>query len=161
MRESNANLDGKPILSAEATRFTAANSPLPFLVAPAAELPSWTLWRKPAPTARKRSEKEVKAPNLIERAKEEIEAVMHSREKIHTKETHGMSDDIDENTPLDRVKGPSVFERAKEEIEALVQTIHPKKEPDHRPTQVKEGGFWRSLGEALQRFCSPFARKRD
>lgn len=73
--------------------------------------------------------KNVKAPNILERAKEEIEAIVHTdKSPRHTKETHGTSDDIDENTPIDEVKGPNVFERVKEEIEALVQTIHPKKE---------------------------------
>nr|GMC63562.1 uncharacterized protein LOC109186805 [Ipomoea batatas] len=87
---------------------------------------------------------EVKAPNVFGRAKEEIEALVQT---IHTKkesggsdlceelrdsssnsETHGMSDDIDENTPVGNVKGPNVFARAKEEIEAIVEAIHPKKE---------------------------------
>ncbi|XP_043706549.1 uncharacterized protein LOC122656158 [Telopea speciosissima] len=88
------------------------------------------------------SEKNVKAPNLIERAQEEIEAVVHTeRSPHHHKETHGTSDDIDENTPISEVKGPSVFERAKEEIEAIVQTILPKKKSDcHNLTSKKEGG---------------------
>ncbi|PKU82541.1 hypothetical protein MA16_Dca020104 [Dendrobium catenatum] len=51
-----------------------------------------------------------------------------NREETHQNETHGTSDDIDENTPIDKVKGPGVFERVKEEIEALVEAIHPKKE---------------------------------
>lgn len=72
--------------------------------------------------------KDVKAPNLIERAKEGIEAMIHHDKKPqHHKETHGTSDDIDESTPVDEVKGPNVFERVKEEIEAVVQSIHPKK----------------------------------
>lgn len=80
-----------------------------------------------------KAEKDVKAPNLFERAKEEVEAIMHKdKKKTHHKETHGMSNDIDENTAIDRVKGPGVFERAKEEIEAIVEAIRPKKEPaDH------------------------------
>lgn len=74
-------------------------------------------------------EKDVKAPNIIERGKEEIEAIIHTEKSPqHHKETHGRSDDIDENTPIDEVKGPNVFERVKEEIEALVEAIHPKKE---------------------------------
>ncbi|XP_038991486.1 uncharacterized protein LOC120114763 [Hibiscus syriacus] len=71
------------------------------------------------------SDEDVKAPNIFERAKEEIEAVIHTA--IH-KETNGKHKDIDENTPLDDVKAPNVFERVKEEIEALVETIHQKKE---------------------------------
>ncbi|PPS01579.1 hypothetical protein GOBAR_AA19079 [Gossypium barbadense] len=75
------------------------------------------------------SEKDVKAPNIIERGKEEIEALFHHDKKPHHhKETHGRSDDIDENTAVDDVKGPNVFERVKEEVEAIVGAIHPKKE---------------------------------
>ena len=55
----------------------------------------------------------------------------------HHKETHGMSDDIDENTPIDEVKGPNVFQRAKEEVEALVQTIHPKKKSSNLVSSSK------------------------
>ncbi|KAG1346367.1 hypothetical protein COCNU_06G001960 [Cocos nucifera] len=58
--------------------------------------------------------------------------------KTHHRETHGMSDDMDENTPVDKVKGPNVFERAKEEIEAIVEAITSKKEPHHDPTTKKE-----------------------
>ncbi|KAM3215975.1 putative protein isoform X1 [Capsicum chacoense] len=78
------------------------------------------------------SDKDVKAPNVFERVKEEFDALLHSerRSDQHHKETHGLRKDIDENTPIDDVKAPNVFERAKEEIEALVQAIHPKKE-DH------------------------------
>ncbi|ERN15335.1 hypothetical protein AMTRI_Chr05g59930 [Amborella trichopoda] len=100
---------------------------------------------------------DVKAPNLLERAKEEIEAIMHS-EKSHERETHGTRDDIDENTPLDEVKAPTVFERAKEEIEALVQTVHPKKEPINNPggpPEKNRGGFWAFLGSRFEKFCSP------
>ncbi|GKV36508.1 hypothetical protein SLEP1_g44634 [Rubroshorea leprosula] len=79
------------------------------------------------------SEKDVKAPNVIEREKEEIEAIFqHDKTPHHHKETHGRNDDIDENTPIDEVKGPNVFQRAKEEVEAIVGAILPKKESkDH------------------------------
>ncbi|KAB1218401.1 hypothetical protein CJ030_MR3G026281 [Morella rubra] len=82
-------------------------------------------------------EKDIKAPNLLERGKEEIEAVIHTEKSPHHhKETHGRSDDIDENTPIDKVKGPNVFERVKEEVEALVKAIHPKKESkSHEPSK--------------------------
>ncbi|KAF5956954.1 hypothetical protein HYC85_004179 [Camellia sinensis] len=69
------------------------------------------------------SEKDVKAPNLLKKEKEYAEKSHHH----HHKETHGTSDDIDEDTPIDEVKGPNVFERIKEEIEAVVQEILPKK----------------------------------
>lgn len=76
---------------------------------------------------------EVKAPTLFERAKEEIEAILHSEKSPHHhKETHGKRNDIDENTPLDDVRAPNVFDRAKEEFEALVEAIRPRKEsPTH------------------------------
>ncbi|CAM0951134.1 unnamed protein product [Alopecurus aequalis] len=107
------------------------------------------------------SVEKVKAPNLLERAKEEIEALVsaihdkmehHSsprrkeelhkdskegsevamHNKTHENETHGTSNDIDEDTPVDKVKGPGVFERAKEEIEAIVEAILPKKGSDKK-----------------------------
>ncbi|KGN45517.1 hypothetical protein Csa_016837 [Cucumis sativus] len=75
------------------------------------------------------SEREPKSPNIFERAKEEIEAVIHcNKSPRHHKETHGRSDDIDETTPADEVKAPGVFGRVKEEVEALVGAIHPKKD---------------------------------
>lgn len=77
---------------------------------------------------------------MIERAKEEIGALLHT-EKSHNdhKETHGMRTDIDEKTPLDNVKAPNMFERAKEEFEAIVEAIHPKKES---PTHGKRFPFF-------------------
>ncbi|XP_038900254.1 uncharacterized protein LOC120087339 [Benincasa hispida] len=78
------------------------------------------------------SEKDAKSPNIFERAKEEIEAVIHSNKSPrHHKETHGRSDDIDETTPADEVKAPGVFGRVKEEVEALIGAIHPKKDSDN------------------------------
>ncbi|XP_059276688.1 uncharacterized protein LOC132030914 [Lycium ferocissimum] len=87
---------------------------------------------KSKPNSISSSDKDVKAPNVFERVKEEFEAVLHSEKHSHHhhKETHGLRKDIDKNTPITDVKAPNVFERAKEEIEALVQAIHPKKE-DH------------------------------
>lgn len=83
-------------------------------------------------------EKDVKAPNIIERVKEEIEAISHTEKSPHHhKETHGRTDDIDENTPIDEVKGPNVFERVKEEIEALVGTILPKKDSNSHESSSK------------------------
>ncbi|KAM7254557.1 hypothetical protein ACFE04_003937 [Oxalis oulophora] len=84
------------------------------------------------------SEKDVKAPNFIKRAKEEVEAITHSPQHQHDKETHGTSNDIDEDTPIDEVKGPGVFERAKEEVEAIVQAILPKKESTHHDAADKK-----------------------
>ncbi|XP_019057492.1 PREDICTED: uncharacterized protein LOC109116473 [Tarenaya hassleriana] len=73
--------------------------------------------------------KDVKAPNVFERAKEEMEAMAHyDKSPRHHKETHGTSDDIDESTAVDDVKGPSVLERMKEEIEAIVDAVHPKRD---------------------------------
>lgn len=75
------------------------------------------------------AEKNTRKANVFVRAKEEIDAFIHHDKSPHRhhKETHGRSDDIEENTPNDEVKGPNVFERVKEEIEAVVQAIHPKK----------------------------------
>ncbi|CAN1168669.1 hypothetical protein LINPERHAP2_LOCUS27945 [Linum perenne] len=93
---------------------------------------------------------EVRGPNVFQRTKEEIEALVetmhHKKEKEkkekekehhhhHDKETHGTSDDIDETTSINEVKGPNVFQRAKEEIEALVETMHHKKDEDNKSSQ--------------------------
>lgn len=69
---------------------------------------------------------------MIERAKEEIGAMLHQTDESdhHHKETHGLRKDIDDKTPLEEVKAPNVFERMKEEFEAVVEAIHPKKESD-------------------------------
>ncbi|KAJ6814799.1 uncharacterized protein M6B38_138315 [Iris pallida] len=107
-----------------------------------------------------KEDKNVKGPNIFERAKEEFEAIIH-KDKTHDKETHGTSNDIDEDTPIDKVKGPSVFERAKEEIEAIVEAIHPKKEPDHTSHKEKEGGCFGSIGRKLEEVCSPSNGKKD
>jgi hypothetical protein len=65
---------------------------------------------------------------LLKNSKEGVDATKHK--KTHEKETHGTSNDISEDTPVDKVKGPNVFERAKEEIEAVVEAILPKKGSD-------------------------------
>ncbi|CAN1286524.1 hypothetical protein LINPERPRIM_LOCUS19334 [Linum perenne] len=80
---------------------------------------------------------EVKGPNVFQRAKEEIEALVETihPKKEKEKETHGTSDDIDETTSINEVKGPNVFQRAKEEIEALVETMHHKKDEDNKSSQ--------------------------
>ncbi|MED6172627.1 hypothetical protein PIB30_051805 [Stylosanthes scabra] len=79
------------------------------------------------------SEKDVKSPNIFERAKEEIQAVFHHEKTVsHDKETHGRNDDIDEGTSTSDVKAPGVFERVKEEIEAVVEALHPNNDSqDH------------------------------
>ena len=82
--------------------------------------------------------KEAKSPNILERAKEEIETVFHhDKSHHHHKETHGRSDDIDEKTPPEEVKAPNVFERVKEEFEAVVEAIHPKKESSSHGSSPK------------------------
>lgn len=108
-----------------------------------------------------------KSPNLFERTKEDIEGVIHKQKKSphrHHKETHGTSDDIDENTPINEVKGPSVFQRAKEELEAILDAIHPKKDSSRHfnpSTNKKEeeeeggGGFKDSIGRGLEKICCP------
>ncbi|KAL0646755.1 hypothetical protein Bca4012_045046 [Brassica carinata] len=114
-------------------------------------------------------------PNVMRRAKEEIKSLFHSKEKPHRhhhhhhhhhKETHGRSDDIDENTPVNEVKAPNVFERAKEEIEAVVETIHPRKNeaggsdsPKRSPSvspDKERAGLGCSLGKGLEKICSPW-----
>ncbi|XP_019093668.1 PREDICTED: uncharacterized protein LOC109129628 [Camelina sativa] len=75
-------------------------------------------------------EKTVKSPNVLERVKEEIQAMGHHDEKSrshHRKETHGTSDDIDQNTPIDDVKAPGFFQRVIEEIQAIFNAVTPKR----------------------------------
>ncbi|OIT25273.1 PREDICTED: uncharacterized protein LOC109215999 [Nicotiana attenuata] len=95
---------------------------------------------KSQPPSTSSSDKDVKAPNVFERVKEEFEAILHSEKHSHHhhRETHGLRDDIDENTPVSNVKAPNVFERAKEEIEAIVQALHPKKE-NHSHDSTSDG----------------------
>nr|XP_043620790.1 uncharacterized protein LOC122592588 [Erigeron canadensis]XP_043620791.1 uncharacterized protein LOC122592588 [Erigeron canadensis]XP_043620792.1 uncharacterized protein LOC122592588 [Erigeron canadensis]XP_043620793.1 uncharacterized protein LOC122592588 [Erigeron canadensis] len=66
------------------------------------------------------SDKGLEAPNVLE--------VRTGKHPSHNKETHGMRDDIDVNTPIGDVKGPNVFERVKEEFEAIKEAIHSHKE---------------------------------
>ncbi|XP_057797161.1 uncharacterized protein LOC131013143 [Salvia miltiorrhiza] len=58
-----------------------------------------------------------------------IEGTINENEsRVHNAETHGKSDDINENTQIDEVKGPSVVQRVKEEVEAVFEAVvHPKK----------------------------------
>ncbi|KAF8102636.1 hypothetical protein N665_0198s0329 [Sinapis alba] len=119
-----------------------------------------------------------KKPNMMRKAKEEIKSLFHSKEKPHRfhhhhhKETHGRSDDIDENTPVNEVKAPNVFERAQEEIEAVIETIHPKKKevdssdsPKHARSvspEKERAGLGCSLGKGLEKICSPWGgNKKD
>lgn len=72
--------------------------------------------------------KDAKASNVLERIKDEtVKSLNHDN---HNKETHGTSDDIDENTPADEVKGPGILHRVKEELEAVVEAFLPKKDSD-------------------------------
>ncbi|PWA60831.1 hypothetical protein CTI12_AA378960 [Artemisia annua] len=70
---------------------------------------------------------------------QEKDALTHSeKHHRHTKETHGLSDDIDANTPVGDVKGPNVFERVKEEFEAIREAIHHKDDKNHgSPSSVE------------------------
>ncbi|KAJ8460860.1 hypothetical protein OPV22_033786 [Ensete ventricosum] len=105
----------------------------------------------------------VNSPNVFEPAKEEIEAVVetiHSertpdhvqhakkdgakkrtgepqhKKKTHHKETHGMSDDTDEDT------------------------IHPKDKSNSKAPKKKDG-FWGFLAKLFEKCCCPHIRKRD
>ncbi|CAH2066965.1 unnamed protein product [Thlaspi arvense] len=63
-------------------------------------------------------EKTVKSPNVLERVKEEIEAMGHHEESRSHSHHH---------TAIDDVKGPGFFERVKEEVEAIVGAVTPKR----------------------------------
>ncbi|KAI3407420.1 uncharacterized protein J3R85_020990 [Psidium guajava] len=111
------------------------------------------------------AENDGKGPNFIQKAKQEIKGIMHFKKSPchHGKETHGLNEDIDENTPIDEIKAPNVFERAKEEIDAIVEAIHLKKESsnDVAKSPKKEHGFRYSIGKGLEKVCSPLVHKRD
>ncbi|OEL20019.1 hypothetical protein BAE44_0018960 [Dichanthelium oligosanthes] len=61
-----------------------------------------------------------------------------NKDKVHDKETHGISSNINENTSVDKVKGPNLLERAKEEIEALAGAVHTKMEHHSSPREKKD-----------------------
>lgn len=60
-------------------------------------------------------------------------------EDTHNKETHGLRDDIDANTPISDIKGPNVFERVKEEFEAIADSIHRKDKNPDSPSSIERG----------------------
>lgn len=68
---------------------------------------------------------------MLDKRLERLE-VRIEKHPIHSKETHGLRDDIDVNTPVSAVKGPNVFERVKEEFEAVVEAIHNRKGDKHQ-----------------------------
>jgi len=47
--------------------------------------------------------------------------------EIHSHESHGADDSINENTPPEDVKGPSLCQRIMEELQALFKTLTSKK----------------------------------
>lgn len=96
-------------------------------------------------------EKGVKAPNLLVRAKEEFEAIVHHKKSdSHHEETNGLkTSNSKEKASLDDVRAPNVFERAKEEFEAIVDVFHHKKDS---PTHNKWSQFYHPLLLLLS-FC--------
>ncbi|CAA0829219.1 Unknown protein [Striga hermonthica] len=106
------------------------------------------------------AEKNVKAPNVNVKAENKSE--LPGQKPHHHRETHGTSDDIDENTPISQVKGPNVFERAKEEIEAIIHAVHPKKDSDiHVSSGKTKSGFPVIIGKGLEKVCSPRGHNKD
>ncbi|CAN6224230.1 unnamed protein product [Urochloa humidicola] len=72
-----------------------------------------------------------------------------NKDKLHDKETHGTSSDINENTSLDKVKGPNLLERAKEEIEALAGAVHTNME--HHSSGKKDESHKEEKDGSLQK----------
>ncbi|KAG7534529.1 hypothetical protein ISN45_Aa08g020770 [Arabidopsis thaliana x Arabidopsis arenosa] len=98
-----------------------------------------------------------KKPNMIKKAREDLKSLFQKEKPprhYHHKETHGRSDDINENTPVDEVKAPNVLERAKEEIEAVIDTIHPNLRS--RSVSPERAGFACNIGKGLEKICSPW-----
>ncbi|KAI3694416.1 hypothetical protein L1987_77381 [Smallanthus sonchifolius] len=87
------------------------------------------------------SDKGPEAPNACKKGKEETETLVHNEKyrPLRIRETHGLRDDIDVDTPKRDVKGPKVFERVKEEFEAIVEAIHQRKEDKSHdsPSSIK------------------------
>ncbi|KAJ9547894.1 hypothetical protein OSB04_020437 [Centaurea solstitialis] len=71
------------------------------------------------------------------------------------KETHGLRDDIDVNTPLSDIKGPNVFERVKEEFEAIVEIINQRREEKNQdsPSSVERDDAF--TGSKYEKQSSP------
>jgi len=73
-----------------------------------------------------------------------------NKDKVHGKETHGTSSDINENTSVDEVKGPNLLERAKEEIEALAGAVHTKMEHQSSPHEKEDESHKKDKEGSLQ-----------
>jgi len=50
-----------------------------------------------------------------------------TQKEIHSYESHGADQGINENTPPEDVRGPSICERIMEELQALFKTLTSKK----------------------------------
>eukprot|EP00249_Psilotum_nudum_P018155 c26663_g2_i1 orf=221-700(-) len=122
----------------------------------------------------------VRAPNIFERVKEEIEAITQTIHEKHAKtkqrmighaeqgvsptgDTHlphdddGMGSHIDD-LALEEVKAPNIFERAKEEIEAITHTINEKYDNKKQQSYVGndtsgENGCWPCMGKTFEKIC--------
>ncbi|CAI9297502.1 unnamed protein product [Lactuca saligna] len=72
--------------------------------------------------------------------KETEPLVQTEKHQTQNKETHGLRDDIDANTPVSDVKGPNAFERLKEEIEAIAESIHQGRDKHQdSPSSIQRG----------------------
>ncbi|XVF48986.1 hypothetical protein PTKIN_Ptkin03bG0232200 [Pterospermum kingtungense] len=86
---------------------------------------------------------DVKAPNLFQRAKEEIEALVETIHQKKESQTHHDQRDQTANKdskhekPENGVKAPNLIERAKEEIEAILH--HDKSPHHHKETHGRSG----------------------
>lgn len=69
--------------------------------------------------------------------KETEPLVQTEKHQTQNKETHGLRDDIDANTPINDVKGPNVFERVKEEFEAITVSIHSRDKNQDSPSSIQ------------------------
>ncbi|OMO91683.1 hypothetical protein COLO4_18181 [Corchorus olitorius] len=82
---------------------------------------------------------DVKAPNVFERAKEEIEALVeaiHQKKESHDdKRNHSTKEESNHEKRENGVKSPNLIESAKEDIEALV---HKGKEYFHKESHGKD-----------------------
>lgn len=96
---------------------------------------------------------------MIHKAKDDIKEMMHFTWSPlrHHRESHGMNDEIDINTPLSEVKAPNMFERVKEEIDAVLEAISQKN--DLKSSPKGENRVRRSIKKVLAKVRSPRKRR--
>ncbi|KAJ1439867.1 hypothetical protein SESBI_02089 [Sesbania bispinosa] len=78
---------------------------------------------------------EVRAPNLPERGKEELEVILHPQKSPchHSRETHGLDSGIEDLTEK-KAKAANIFVKAKKEIKAIIHNDKSEHHHHHKET---------------------------